>query len=83
MVNGLETYYIKLNTHITFLNKVKLRKVLREVPEYSELTIDGSESIFIHHDILEMTSEFEMHAHERHIELMLKGMKRVEVTDLH
>jgi MFS superfamily sulfate permease-like transporter len=82
-INGIETYYIKLNSHITFLNKVKLRKVLREVPEYSVLTIDGSESVFIDHDVLELISEFESRAKEHHIELHLKGIKRVEVTDLH
>jgi MFS superfamily sulfate permease-like transporter len=41
--NGIETEYIKLNSNVTFLNKVNLRKALDEVPEYSVLTIDGSE----------------------------------------
>ena len=81
--NGIETHYIKLNSNVTFLNKVKLRKVLDEVPEYSVLTIDGSECNFIDYDILEIISEYESKAHERHIELHLNGIEKVNVTAVH
>lgn len=80
---GIETDYIKLNSNVTFLNKVKLRKVLDEVPEYSVLTIDGSECNFIDHDILEIISEYERKAHDRHIELRLIGIEKVNVTAIH
>lgn len=83
VVNGIETEYIKLNSNVTFLNKVNLRKVLDEVPEYSVLTIDGSECNFIDHDILEIISEFENKAHDRHIELHLPGIKKVNITAIH
>ncbi len=76
---GIEHYLIKLNTDVTFLNKVKLRKALDEVPDYSVLTIDGSESDFIDHDILEIISEFDHKARYKHIELHLKGIKKVEL----
>src|SRR4030095_9097345 len=59
LVNDTEVYYIKLNTNVTFLNKVNLRKALDKIPEYSELTIDGSECNFIDYDILEIISEYE------------------------
>jgi len=49
-------YYIKLNTNVTFLNKVKLRESLDQIPTYSVLTIDGSECNFIDYDILEIIS---------------------------
>lgn len=81
--NGIETEYIKLNSNVTFLNKVKLRKTLDEVPEYSVLTIDGSECNFIDYDILEIISEFHNKAHDRHIELHLVGIKKVNVTAVH
>ena len=81
--NGIETEYIKLNSNVTFLNKVKLRKALDEVPEYSVLIIDGSECNFIDYDILEIVSEYENKAHERHIELYLKGINKVNVTAVH
>lgn len=81
--NGIDTYYIKLNTNVTFLNKVSLRKALDEVPEYSVLTIDGSECNFIDYDILEIISSYANKAHDRHIELNLKGITKVDVTAVH
>ncbi len=81
--NGIETDYIKLNSNVTFLNKVKLRKVLDEIPEYSVLTIDGSECNFIDYDILEIISEYANKAHDKHIELHLIGIEKVNVTAVH
>lgn len=80
---GIDTQYIKLNHNVTFLNKVKLRKTLDEVPEYSILTIDGSESRMIDYDILEIISEFQRKAKDRHIELHLINIEKVNVTALH
>jgi MFS superfamily sulfate permease-like transporter len=80
---GIETHYIKLNSNVTFLNKVNLRKVLDDVPDYSVLTIDGSECNFIDYDILEILSEYQNKAHERHIELHLNGIEKVNITALH
>lgn len=76
-------YAIKLNTNVTFLNKVELRKTLDLIPEYSVVTIDGSECNFVDHDILEVISAYETKAHDRHIELHLKGIQKVSVTDMH
>ena len=80
---GIETEYIKLNSNVTFLNKVKLRKALDEIPEYSVLTIDGSECNFIDYDILEIVSEYHNKAHDKHIELHLKGIEKVNITAVH
>ncbi|WP_396169171.1 SulP family inorganic anion transporter [Flavobacterium sp.] len=77
--HGIETQYIKLNNNVTFLNKVKLRKALDEVPEYCILTIDGSESRQIDYDILEIISEFKRKAKDRHIELHLINIGSVKV----
>ena len=78
-----EVYYIRLNSNVTFLNKVKLRQALDQIPEYSVLTIDGSECNFIDYDILEIISEYESKAHDRHIEVHLKGIEKVNVTAVH
>jgi MFS superfamily sulfate permease-like transporter len=83
VINGIETEYIKLNTNVTFLNKVRLKKALDEVSEYSVLHIDGSESKFIDYDILEIVSEFYNKAHEKHIELHTKGIEKVNVQAVH
>lgn len=81
--NETETYKIKLNTDVTFLNKANLKKTLDEVPVNSVLTIDGSECNFIDYDILEIISEFENKAKERKIQLNLKGIEKVNVIAIH
>ena len=78
-----EVFLIKLNSNVTFLNKVNLRKALDQVPEYSILTVDGSDCNFIDYDILEIVSEYANKAHDRHIELKLKGIEKVNVTAVH
>ncbi len=78
-----ETYYNKPNSNVTFLNKVNLRKALDEIPENSILTIDGSDCNFIDYDILEIISEYDNKAHDRHIQLILKGIEKVSVTAVH
>lgn len=78
-----EMFFIKLNSNVTFLNKVNLKKALDKIPEYSILTIDGSECNFIDYDILEIISEFDTKAHDRHIELHLVNIEKVNVTAIH
>jgi MFS superfamily sulfate permease-like transporter len=82
-INGIDTQLIKLNSNVTFLNKVKLKKVLDEIPEYTVLTIDGSNCNFIDYDILEIISNFEVKAKDRHIELHLIGIEKVKVSFEH
>jgi hypothetical protein len=62
---------------------VNLRKALDKIPEYSELTIDGSECNFIDYDILEIISEYENKANDRDIKVYLKGIQKVSVTAVH
>lgn len=78
-----DTYTIKLNSNVTFLNKVNLRRSLDKVPEYAVLNIDGSECDFIDYDILEIISEFSAKARDRHIELHLNGIEKVDITAVH
>ena len=80
---GMDICLIKLNSNVTFLNKVKLRKALDQIKEYSVLTIDGEECNFIDYDILEIISEYSNKAHNRHIELHLKGIEKVNITAVH
>jgi MFS superfamily sulfate permease-like transporter len=83
MQHETEVFYIKLNSNVTFLNKVKLKEALDKIPEYAILTIDGSECNFIDYDILEIISEFDHKAHDRHIELHLLGIQKVNTTAIH
>ena len=83
MQHETAVYHIKLNSNVSFLNKVKLKDALDKIPPYSVLTIDGSECNFIDYDILEIISEFETKAHDRHIEVHLPGIEKVNVTAIH
>ena len=78
-----EVYYIRLHSTVTFLNKRKLREALDKIPQYSVLTIDGTDSHFIDYDVLEIISEFDSKAHDRHIEVHLKGIEKVNVQAIH
>lgn len=80
---GIPTELIRLNSNVTFLNKVKLKKALDDVPEYAVLTIDGSDCNFIDYDILEIISSFEEKARDRHIELHTIGIEKVNVSSVH
>jgi MFS superfamily sulfate permease-like transporter len=82
-INGTDRYFIKLNSNVTFLNKVNLQKSLDQIPEESQLTIDGSECNFIDYDILEIISEFANKAIDRNIDLILKGITKVDITAIH
>lgn len=81
--HATDMFCIKLNSNVTFLNKVNLRKSLDSIPPYSVLSIDGSECNFIDYDILEIISEYENKARDRHIEVHLKGIAKVSVTAIH
>lgn len=78
-----DVYHISLNSNVTFLNKVKLRNALDQIPEYAVLTIDGSNTHFIDYDILEMISAFHNKAHLKHIEMHLINIELVNVTAVH
>lgn len=83
VIQGIETEVIKLNSNVTFLNKVNLKKALDEASAYSVLTIDGSNCNFIDYDILEIISEFENKAKDRHITLNTIGIEKVNITAIH
>ena len=80
---GRESYFIRLNSNVTFLNKVKLRDALEDIPDNSTLTIDGSHCHFIDYDILEIISEYEHKANDRNIEVQLINLKKVNVMAIH
>ena len=82
-IHETEVFLIKLNSNVSFLNKVKLKETLDKIPEYSVLTIDGSECNFIDYDILEIISEFRAKAHDKHIELHIPGIETVNITAIH
>lgn len=74
---GIDQYKLKLQSSVTFINKVKIKNALDKVPPYSVLTIDGSDIHFIDYDVLEIISDFVAKAHDRHIQLQLINIETV------
>ena len=76
-------YKIELALNVSFLNKKRIRELLDSLHEYSIVEIDGSDSVYIDHDILEIFQEFKSKAHLRHIQLLLKNIPEVQIIELH
>lgn len=77
---GLNHFKLKLHSNVTFLNKVQIKNALDKVPPYSVLTIDGTNVHYIDYDVLEIISEFHAKAHDRHIQLQLIDIQKVETA---
>lgn len=64
-------YVIKLSEEVSFLNKGSVQLTLRNIPEDSHVTIDGTKSIYIDHDVMEIINNFKETARLKNIELNL------------
>lgn len=74
---------IDLALNVSFLNKKRFADTLDKLPEYSIVEINGTGSIYIDRDILEIFQEFKSKAHQKHIQLLLKDIPEVEIIELH
>ncbi|MCB9797757.1 MAG: SulP family inorganic anion transporter [Alphaproteobacteria bacterium] len=52
------SYLVKFMKDVSFLNKTRLRRELREIPNHSEVVIDGSGATFIDRDIYDVIDDF-------------------------
>ena len=57
--------------------------MLDELPEYSVVEINGSDSVYIDRDILEILHDYKSKAHLKHIELKMIRIPDVETIELH
>lgn len=62
---------LELSENVSFLNKASVNKVLHEMPADSMVEIDGTNSEYIHPDVLELIHEFAETAHTRGIQVFL------------
>ena len=76
-------YNIQLALNVSFLNKKRIIEMLERIPPYSSVVIDGSKSVYIDHDILEIFQDYKSKARLRHIELIMKSVREVETIELH
>lgn len=74
---------IDLALNVSFLNKKKLRDALDKIPAYSEVTINGNDSVYIDHDVLEIIHEFKGKAKQKHMVLQLNGVPEVKTLSVH
>jgi MFS superfamily sulfate permease-like transporter len=65
---------------MTFLNKAGLKRILREVPRGSSLTIDMTATRILDHDVHEVIRDFATHAKADAIELVIKGATGPQVS---
>lgn len=63
---------------VSFLNKGSIGKALKEFEPDSWVIIDGSESKYIDHDIIEIIRDFTVNAHIRDINVEVIGIPTLE-----
>lgn len=56
-----------LSEDVTFLNKASIQGTLAQMPDGSNVTIDASNTFFIHHDVVEIIEDFKINAASRNI----------------
>ena len=78
-----EVHTIRLNSMVTFLNKVALQNILDQIPEYAIAVIDGSHSRFIDPDVIEIIMAYEQKAKRKHIQLELKNIQTIDILSGH
>jgi MFS superfamily sulfate permease-like transporter len=65
-------YLIRFMKDISFFEKDKMMRILKEIPENSEVTIDGSKDVFVDIDILGVIEDFLENAPYRNITVEIK-----------
>jgi MFS superfamily sulfate permease-like transporter len=75
---------IRLSEEVTFLNKASIQLMLEELPEGSSVQIDGSNSINIDFDVLEIIHNFRLHsATDKNIQLELINIPEIQMSSGH
>lgn len=64
---------LELSEHVSFLNKASIQQTLIKLPEGTHLVIDGTRTIRIDYDVIEVISNFLDTSRSKKIEVELKG----------
>ncbi|HYG01996.1 MAG TPA: SulP family inorganic anion transporter [Chryseosolibacter sp.] len=76
-----EVVELRLSEEVTFLNKASIQMSLDGLPTNSKVIIDGSHSVEIDHDVLELIQDFRRHtAPSRNIKVETIGIREVEIS---
>lgn len=76
-------FNIDLALNVSFLNKKRIRILLDSIPPYSIVHVNGTDSVYIDNDILEIIQDYKTKAHLKHIELKLTAIPEVQTIELH
>lgn len=69
-----EPYHFELAEDVSFLNKASIMTGLKLIPDGSKVVIDGSRTVRVDEDVLEIFKQFQDEAPSRNIELTIKGL---------
>jgi MFS superfamily sulfate permease-like transporter len=72
-VHEEQSYFIRFNKDVTFIQKVALKRTLARIPDNASVIIDGGTAMFIDHDILELLQDFRSAAVDRRIKVTLRN----------
>ena len=75
IIEGEDQHHITLSEEVSFLNKGRIIKILKEIPDHSTVIIDGSRTKSIHSDVCEIIHDFIINAVTKNIKVEVKGVK--------
>jgi MFS superfamily sulfate permease-like transporter len=79
-----EVVTLRLSEEVTFLNKASIQLSLDDLPKNSKVIIDGSHSVSIDHDVLEIIQDFKkMGAPMRNIDVETVNVPEVQSNSHH
>ncbi len=74
---------IVLSENLTFLNKQQIIDTLEKLPNQSKVLINGSKTLYIDHDIVEVLQDFTKNAYRKKIEVLIGGLPHMNHKQSH
>jgi len=74
VVHEDNAWLVQFTKDVSFVNKTRLRAVLRSIPRGAEVVIDGTRAAFIDHDIYTAIEDFEASAKHRDITVQTRNL---------
>jgi carbonic anhydrase len=74
---------IVLGENLTFLNKQQIIDTLETLPNQTKVLINGSKTLYIDHDILEVLQDFSKNSYRKKIEVLIGGLPHMNHKQSH
>lgn len=74
---GTLKYHMKLTEEVSFLNKGAILKALNDLPEGSQVIVDGRRSVIVDHDVIEVIKDFMVNSKTKNIQMKVEGLPKV------